>query len=62
MRFDPSHGGYPGEIIVGDEYLECVACRWCYPLDQGDDECGECGGELAVKRANPAPVSTLRLL
>jgi hypothetical protein len=36
----PPHGGYPGEITVQDEYLACVECRWCCPLDQGDDECG----------------------
>lgn len=55
------HGGYPGELIVQDEYLACMWCAWAYPLDGGDDECGECGGELLVRRANPAPESTLRM-
>lgn len=61
IAWRPSHGGYPGEVVVQDEYLSCVRCPWPYPLDQGDDECGECGGELVVLRVNPAPESTLRM-
>lgn len=61
QSWPPSHGGYPGEVIAHDEFLQCVWCDWSYPLDQGDDECGECAGELVVRRANPAPESTLRM-
>jgi len=59
----PPHGGYPGEVVIQDEYLECPACGWAYPLDQGDDYCEECemGALLEVRRANPAPESTLRM-
>lgn len=51
--YPPAHGGYPGEVVVQDEYLECLGCGWSYPLDQGDDECGQCNGPLEVRRAYP---------
>lgn len=66
IRFDAPHAGYPGEIVAQDEYLECPACGYAYPLDQGDeicenDECTATRALLVVKRAHPAPESTLRL-
>lgn len=59
----PAHAGYPGEVVAHDEYLECPACGWSYPLDQGDDYCSQCEMEalLEVRRAHPAPQSTLRM-
>jgi NAD-dependent SIR2 family protein deacetylase len=64
IRFDPPHGGYQGETIVQDEYLRCTGCGWSYPLDSmGDREpCDQCGAELAVTRAHPAPESTIQLV
>lgn len=47
------HGGYPGEVVVQDEYLECEACACSVPLDSGDVFCFMCEGDLIVKRANP---------
>lgn len=61
IRFDPAHGGYPGEIIIEDEYLQCIWCGWSFPLECGEDRCTECNGLLMIKRAQPAPESTARL-
>lgn len=64
IRFDTSHGGYPGDVVVQDEYLACPECGASYPLDSmADDEpCDYCAAPLIVARAHPAPESTLRLL
>lgn len=67
IRFDPPHGGHPGEIVAHDGYLECPECGYAYPLDQGDvicesDACTATIALLVVKRAHPAPESTLRLI
>jgi rRNA maturation endonuclease Nob1 len=61
MSEKATHGGYQGEVVAHDTYLRCDGCGWSYSLDYGDEGCGECGGELSERRANPAPEATLRL-
>ena len=57
----PSHGGYPGEVVAHDEYCACTGCGWSFLLDEEDTYCYRCGYALEVRRANPAPESTLRM-
>lgn len=61
MIWTASHGGYPGEVVAHDEYLACVGCGWVFPLEDWDTYCYRCHHELEVRRAHPAPESTLRM-
>lgn len=47
----------PADPHHPDAYLECVACRWAYPISTtlDDEPCTECGGALVVRLAGYEP-------